>query len=423
MQPGAEHIAGLIAGYLKQELDETKQASLDAWVSASKENRQLFEQLTGEESLLQRMNDFNAIDSDAIWNKTMQRLQLRSARTKTPVIKMNKWRYMAAASVIVLLSAGAYLWFQVNKKGPAIPGMAVRFKNDVPPGGDKAILTLSNGAAIELNNTSNGTVFQQGNTKVSKEASQLVYNIVATPAATAPMVLSYNTVSTPKGGQFKIVLPDGSKVWLNASSSLCFPTVFSASERNVELVGEAYFEVAPLPLPLSPKGVHPPLGGRGVPFHVSVNGMKVEVLGTHFNVMAYANEEAVKTTLLEGAVKVISVPAPHSTQAIHDALLQPGQQSQLDKNGIIKVVDNAAAIGEAVAWKNGRFYFKNADINVIMRQVERWYDAEVVYENDIPDHFVADIPRDVPASKLLELLELTNHVHFKIEGKKITVMP
>jgi ferric-dicitrate binding protein FerR (iron transport regulator) len=414
MQPGAEHIAGLIAGYLKEELDEAGKASLNAWVSASGENQQLFEQLTGEDTLLQRMNDFSAVDSDRIWDKTMQRLQLRTARVKTPVIKMNRWRYMAAASIIVLLSTGAYLWFQSNKKAPAIPGIAVRFKNDVPPGGDKAILTLANGAAIELNNTSNGTVFQQGNTKVSKEASQLVYyNAAATRATTAPTVLSYNTVSTPKGGQFRVVLPDGSKVWLNASSSLCFPTVFSANERNVELAGEAYFEIAPLVAANS---------GSKVPFHVSVNGMKVEVMGTHFNVMAYANEESVKTTLLEGAVKVVSVPTPHSTQAIHDALLQPGQQSQLDKNGIIKVADNVV-IGEAVAWKNGRFYFKNADIKVIMRQVERWYDAEVVYENDIPDHFVADIPRDVPASKLLELLELTNHVHFKIEGKKITVMP
>jgi len=413
MQQDAERTAGLIAGYLKDGLDETNRKELEQWIDKSPENRSLFEELTNMESLSPALNCFHAVDSKVVWQKTLQRIRSERLSAKVHVMRSNRWWYMAAASIVVLISAGAYLWLRLpaSNKENMVPGTASRFKNDVAPGGDRAILTLSDGSTIVLQNTENGLVFRQGGTKVNKEGSQLVYTIPAGNSLKPGSPLAYNTVSTPKGGQFRVVLPDGSKVWLNAASSLSFPDAFAGDERNVELSGEAYFEVAPRKLRE---------GNGKVPFRVSVNGMKVEVTGTRFNVSAYNNEDVVKTTLLEGAVNVVAVPTPHSTLAVHDAALRPGQQSQLDKNGI-KII-NDADVNAAVAWKEGRFLFKDADIGSIMRQMERWYDAEVVYENNIPDHFVANIPRDVPASKLLELLEMTNRVHFKIEGKRITVM-
>jgi transmembrane sensor len=416
MQQDAERIAGLISGYLKSELDEAKLKELELWINHSPGNRLLFDKLTNASSLPAALDQFHAVDSEAVWKKMLQRIQIQphTIPAKVRVMHSNRWAYIAAASIIIMISTGAYLWFRSSssQKANAVPGIASRFKNDVAPGGDKAVLTLSDGSAIVLENTQNGTTFRQGGTKVNKEAFQLVYTTPVGVAAKEGMPLAYNTVSTPRGGQFRVVLPDGSKVWLNAASSLSFPVVFTGHERNVELSGEAYFEVAPVKLKE---------GNGKLPFRVSVNGMKVEVLGTRFNVTAYGNEEVVKTTLLEGAVNVVAIPTPHSTLTVHDAALKPGQQSQLDKNGI-KII-NDPDVNAAVAWKDGRFHFKDADIGSIMRQMERWYDAEVVYENniDMSDHFVADIPRNVPASKLLELLELTNKVHFKIEGRKITV--
>lgn len=414
MLQNAEHIVGLITRFLEQTLDEPGQKELNEWIERSADNRALFDQLTSGNYLSEGLERFYAVDTTSVWNKLLQRIELPGEPVRTPrVVQMKVWRYVAAAVVIISLSAGAYLWFHKTVPiGSHAAPIAKRFKNDVQPGGDRATLTLADGSAIALQDMNNGSFIQQGGTKVNKEISQLVYTSPGSPLVKPGTPLSYNTISTPKGGQFKVVLPDGSKVWLNAASSLSFPVLFADNERNVELSGEAYFEVAPL--------WHKEGNGK-IPFRVSVNGMKVEVLGTKFNIMAYSDEEAVKTTLVEGAVKVVSVPTPHSTLEVHDAALVPGQQSQLDRDGIIKVVKDIDING-AVAWKDGMFHFKDADITSIMRQVERWYDAEVVYENTIPDHFVGDIPRNMPASRLLELLEMTNRVHFKIEGKKITVM-
>jgi ferric-dicitrate binding protein FerR (iron transport regulator) len=209
----------------------------------------------------------------------------------------------------------------------------------------------------------------------------------------------YNTISTPRGGQYQVVLADGSKIWLNASSSLRFPTEFRDKIREVEVTGEAYCEIA---------------HNASKPFRLKVKEMQVTVLGTHFDVMAYDNESTIKTTLLEGSLRV--------SNATGASLIAPGQQAVLHKNGSFQLVPNAD-VEEAVAWKNGKFVFSSADIHTIMRQVERWYNVDISFEREADLHFTGQLSRYVNVSELLRKLELTNEVHFRIEKGRITVLP
>jgi ferric-dicitrate binding protein FerR (iron transport regulator) len=270
---------------------------------------------------------------------------------------------------------------------------------DIMPGGNKAILTLGDNTTINLDDAKNGVVGQQGNTQVvkSKEGRLDYYTVGAKASA-----ITYNLLTTPRGGQYQLALPDGSKVWLNAASSLRYPTAFAGKERVVELHGEAYFEIAPNP---------------SMPFKVAVSQQageapaEIEVLGTHFNVKAYADEPAVHTTLLEGSVRV--------RKGRNIVPLQPGQQASWNSARDVRVVP--ADVEEAVAWKNGLFKFNEATIEDVMRQLSRWYDVEVVYTNGIPgDLFRGEIYRNVNVSKVLKVLEASG-VQFKVEGKKILV--
>jgi ferric-dicitrate binding protein FerR (iron transport regulator) len=208
-----------------------------------------------------------------------------------------------------------------------------------------------------------------------------------------------NTMQTPRGGQYGVILPDGSKVWLNAASSLTYPTAFTGVDRSVQLKGEAYFEVA---------------DNKDKPFIVMVGNMQVNVLGTHFNVMAYEDENAIKTTLLEGAVKVTNGGAAH--------LLKPGQEGRLDRSSdAFKLLEVDA--NEAIAWKNGVFQFGGASIETVMREIVRWYDVDVEYQGRTNEHFRGAISRSVNASEVFKMLELTGAVHFTIDKKKIIVKP
>jgi ferric-dicitrate binding protein FerR (iron transport regulator) len=277
----------------------------------------------------------------------------------------------------------------------------VKPKGDVMPGGNKAILTLANGSQIVLDSAVNGILTHQGNIKVIKLTNgQLVYE---NAGARADEVL-YNTMSTPRGGQYSLILPDGSRVWLNAVSSIRFPTAFLGEERTVEITGEAYFEIAKDPLR---------------PFRVLVNSglkdrrLEVAVLGTHFNINAYKDEATIKTTVLEGSVKV-SHGSSHTT-------IEPGEQTQFD-NGILQIVHDAN-VTETVAWKDGRFEFKDTDLKTIMRQLMRWYDVDVQYNGNISErYFTADISRNKSLSGVLKMLELSD-IDFKLEGNKLTVTP
>jgi ferric-dicitrate binding protein FerR (iron transport regulator) len=313
----------------------------------------------------------------------------------------------AAASILLLLSVGAYLIF--NNLAPKQIAEAAKQQqireDDVAPGGNKAILTLANGTQIILDSAANGALTQQGNTKIIKlDNGQLAYdplNHSSTSLRTVEVL--YNTISTPKGGQYQIVLADGSKVWLNAASSLRFPTSFSGKERKVELTGEGYFEVAK---------------NAAMPFRVSVNGMQVEALGTHFNVNAYSDESSIKTTLLEGAVKMKNdMPANSGSSSI---LLAPGEQADFTKDHNFKINSNPN-LEEIIAWKDGNFEFNDTPITDIMRQISRWYDVEVDYKGEQPAHkLTGKISRNVNLSSLIDMLQYTG-VNMKIENKKIII--
>jgi ferric-dicitrate binding protein FerR (iron transport regulator) len=298
--------------------------------------------------------------------------------------------------VILLVASGVvYVWLEkkpennLAKTQKPLPG------NDVLPGGNKAVLTLADGSTIVLDNTAIGIVTQQGNTKVLKTNNgKLAYNT----DRGKPVEVLYNTVSTPRGGQYQIELPDGSQVWLNAASSLRFPTAFIGKDRRVEITGEAYFEVTK---------------NKSMPFIVSVEGSEIQVLGTHFNVMAYKEESNIKTTLLEGSIKFV-----HGNNS---SLIKPGQQTQLANSGQIKVLDDID-MDAVIAWKNGNFDFNGVDIETVMRQLSRWYNVEVEYNKKTDVLFYAEIPRNTKLSEVLHALEYTSKVKFDINGKKIVVM-
>ena len=344
---------------------------------------------------LENSKGINPEASHKLFTDIHDKIELDSKGKKHRVIRLR--RIAIAASVIGLLLISVFLLNdKIGKKETAKTGTdQQRFKNDVLPGSDKATLTLADGSTILLDEALNGTIAQQGNSKIIKLDGKLSYD----PTNKNSREIVYNTISTPKGGQYQLELPDGSQVWLNATSSIHFPTSFTGTARRIEITGEAYFEIAKNP---------------NMPFVVTVNNSEVQVLGTHFNINAYNDEDNVKTTLLEGSVRFVNDE--------HINILKPGQQAQLTKDGMTKVVSNVD-VDEVVAWKNGMFAFENAGIETIMRQLSRWYDVEIEYKGKTDDLFIAEMRRNIKLSDALKALELTGKVKFDIQEKKIIVMP
>ncbi|HEY4061973.1 MAG TPA: FecR domain-containing protein [Puia sp.] len=324
-----------------------------------------------------------------------------------PVFPVRRlFTFTRVAAAILLLVAGAFYW--QNRLTHSRRSIAVhnadtsRMARDIPPGTDGAILTLADGRRIVLDSVQNGELSTQGNTKIVKQGGRLAYMPQggAHGAISSNGEILYNTMNIPRGKQYQLILPDGTHVWLNAASSIRYPASFTGKERKVEITGEAYFEVA--------KNI-------ARPFRVKVGEAEVEVLGTHFNIMAYEEEATVRTTLLEGAVKVTRPGASH--------LLRPGQEAQLNRQDEQITVIDDAPLTEAVAWKNGLFFFNRASLATVMRQIARWYDVQIVYEGEIPQmEFGGKISRNSNVSEVLKILELSK-VHFRIDGKKIVVMP
>lgn len=321
---------------------------------------------------------------------------------KIPLFKRSWVKIAVAASVIFLLT-GYYLYLApISNKRVAESVKISSINKDIAPGGNKAVLTLADNSVIVLDNIKNGALTQQGNVTISKLADgQLAY--LSSNEKSSEVL--YNLITTPRGGQYQLILADGSKVWLNAASSIRFPTRFSGSERKVEITGEAYFEVTK---------------NAAIPFKVYIktsggeDGI-VEVLGTHFNINSYEDEVDIKTTLLEGSVKV--------STGKNSRILTPGQQADLKNNGMLYLIEDAN-INEVMAWKNGKFQFDEAtDITTIMKQIARWYDIEIEYKEKITSHIGGSISRDVHISKVLEMLEMTGTLKFQINGKKVIVQP
>jgi transmembrane sensor len=325
--------------------------------------------------------------------------------------RFSYWRRYVAAAVIVfaVLSAGVLI-YNNNRTASSLSNQhAIQpVKNDAVPGGNKALLTLADGTIVQLDDVGTGRIVEIAGMTIRKTSDgEVVYEVAPSGVNKEEAERSYNQISTPRGGQYKIILPDGTKVWLNAASSLKYPVQFDKNARHVELAGEGYFEVSKQHL----------ANGDHTPFFVSTATQTVEVLGTHFNINSYGDEEAVLTTLLEGAVKV-----SHSSQKGQtvETILKPGQQAALiAKSFNVKKIDTE----EAVAWKNGYFSFERADLSTVMRQLSRWYDVDVVYAGEVPSEtFTGKVYRNMSLSKVLDILSYTQ-VNFKMEGKKLIITP
>ncbi len=376
-----ERLEYLFTAYFEKRASEVEKQELAALVNddANKDQMmQLFntawERYEGDGEVI--------TDSQRILEKILEKKQV-------PVRRIN-WlkRIAVAASIIIALGVGSYFaFFNKSNRATIAKTQDERFKNDVGPGKYKAKLTLADGREIVLDSVMAGLLTTQGGTIVINKDGQLVYQ-----SGSGTNEVLYNTLSTAKGETYATTLADGSKVWLNSASSIKFPVAFTGNARKVEITGEAYFEVAK---------------NATKPFQVSVNGSIVEVLGTHFNINAYSDEAVVKTTLLEGSVK------------IKDVVLKPGEQAQVGTT--VKVVKDAN-LEEVMAWKNGFFSFESADVQTIMRSLARWYDLDVVYaSSSINEKIHLEANRSTSLKNVLKVLELTSGVRYEIEGKKVTV--
>lgn len=313
---------------------------------------------------------------------------------------------VAAAVFLILSLAGA--WYIMSNQGSkeTMTDESTLHAIDLPPGSDQGILTLTDGSQIVLGSVSTGMLARQGNTLIQK----IEDGLVAYTGEDASLEPGLNTLTVPSGGKYSLVLPDGSRVWLNAESSITFPTAFSGRKRSVKISGEVYFDVAKDP---------------ARPFIVQVgNNRQIRVLGTQFNVNAYSDEEEITTTLLEGSVEIL--PGGNAGLAVR---LKPGEQAAFSETGQISV-RHGVNTDEIVAWKNGMFQFEKADIQSVMRQISRWYNVEVVYEGPLPDrNFSGKIDRQSNASEALDILKFTG-LNFRIDALpdetrkgRITVLP
>lgn len=316
-----------------------------------------------------------------------------------PVKRMNRtWRW-AAAVLVMILAGGAFLFFSHKEKKDLASATQESWKTNILPARQQVILTLPDGTRKILDTLANGAMALQGMQVIKKDGS-IIYT------GNQPDQLVYNTITTEKGRTFQLQLADGTRVWLDAMSSIRFPAAFSGKDRVVEVKGQAYFEVA----------AAKDADGHKMPFKVLSDHQQVEVLGTHFNVNAY-DRQAIQTTLLEGKVRVVMKTMASPEGAL---VLNPGEQSSIAVSGGLKL-NTEVDLEEVMAWKNGRFMFNGNTVQQIMQQLARWYNIEVVYKDEISETFVAEMDRDLPLSRSLELLEMTKQVKFVVEGKKVIV--
>lgn len=328
---------------------------------------------------------------------------LRHGQQRKRVIKMAAWKWVAAASIILILGIGSY--FFLNRKTPInAPEPTVAKTKDVEaPKTTKAVITLADGRTVSLDSIQSGTLATQEHITVEKTADGKIFY---QPTNGIAQKLVYNTLTNPRGSKvIDMQFTDGSHVWLNAGSSVRFPVAFIGNERRVEITGEAYFEVA---------------HDAAHPFIVSKGETSVTVLGTHFNVNAYDDEESLKVTLLEGSVRV---SANSQQPTANSLIIKPGQQAVYIANSQQLTANSAVDLDEVMAWKNGYFSFANADLKTMMRQAARWYDVDVTYEGNIPAiQFSGEIGRTLTLKQFLSILEQTR-IHYRLEQNKLVITP
>lgn len=375
-------IANLISKYLRGELTEEESIVFHQWVHEKEENSQLLEFFLNPEKVQEDMTYVTNIDVEAAWRRVKQK-QKRKARSYS--------RYAGYAAAFVLLAISGWLFFSSIKKTTPKPSLAKQAVDEILPGGSKAQLVLSDGRRVELANTT-GTIEETNGTTIVDKNGELNYNSRnSVRSAKEPLK---NKLVVPKAGTYRLVLADGTKVWVNASSELIFPVQFGKAERTVLLKGEAYFEVAK---------------DASKPFIVEIGDNRVEVLGTHFNVNSYDGE--LLTTLLEGSVKVANDR--------FERLLVPGQQASVNHQ---QITIEEANILKAVAWKNGEFYFKKDGMADILKEIARWYDLEVDIDGfSASKRYSGSISRNSKLSEVLEMLRFVSGVNVTMEGRTIRV--
>ncbi len=405
MSYNEQYIAQLIFKYFRGELDASGRIELQRWLDASPLNRDFFYSLEKENTILsileENERDKKANIQQVIFQKILSKIEEDmpvssiSVAPKRGLIIQRWWKY--AAVILLVVSAGTVLW--LNNRKPAAEQVVLAsdksVKDDVLPGSNRAMLTLSDGRTVYLDPES-GQMIEENGTAISNNNGELSYS--------QSDVAVTNKMSTPKGGQYKIVLSDGTRVWLNSASSITYPTLFNASKREVSVTGEVYFEVAE---------------NKKLPFIVKIpGGSQIEVLGTHFNVNVYEDELDQATTLVEGSIRM--------SYKNEKVLITPGQQAVMKNNSDGSQQSfqlQQANIEQVLAWRSNFFVFNKADLSSVMRQLSRWYDLDIVYEGKISQRsFQGKIPRDIPLSKVLNALEKLE-INFEIKDKTLIVSP
>lgn len=380
-------IAELISKWLQNELTVPEQDELEEWKTKSEKNKQLFDELTDEKNIEKAMQWFRELDT----KRALQKVKAKIGIKEKKIFPLRS--FLLAASMIGIIAITALVFFRLNKDNFSSELSKAVKASDVAPGGNKATLQFADGTIISLNGKENGLLRNEKGTEVFKSAEgELAYH----STDSVNTVTEFNVLSTPAGGQYAVQLPDGTKAWLNASSSLKYPVSFSSNERRVEASGEVYFEVK------KEKAV----------FVVESGDRSIKVLGTHFNVSAYPDENFT-TVLLEGSIRIRS--------GNDSATLKPGQQAMVNRKINVSAPEHP---DDAIAWKNGFFQFTRTGIRDIMKQLARWYDIEVVYEAAFSNaSFTATVSRNENVSIILKRLEKAGGIHFTIEGKLVTVKP
>jgi transmembrane sensor len=406
-----DRIKYLLLRFLREEATPAEQAELDAWAAQAPANRALMEELQDPAQVSEALANLDSLHRTEAWERVSGHAD---AHRPAAVVAMETDRSLrrrrivrwssAAAAVLIIAGVGIVLPWARRNHGPATVVTTV-VAHDALPGGNRAILTLSGGKTIVLDSAANGLLAEQGSTNVQKLKNGEISYVPA--AAKGAEAVTYNTLTTPRGGQYQLTLPDGTRVWLNAQSSITYPTAFNGSDRKVSITGEAYFEIA--------KNAHQP-------FSVEEKGMMIAVLGTSFNVNGYDDEEYSTTTLVEGKVEV--------NYGRVSAILEPDMQSRVFRgpnpgNQLPAIKVGAANVAQALAWKNGLFAFSDADLPTVMRQLSRWYNVDVKYEGEIPKdkyQFNGKIGKTLTLDQVLKILTKTQ-VHYSIDGNELTIRP
>lgn len=397
-------VAKLFFKSLLLDLSEKEKIKLKAWKNSSQSNRALSNRIEDGKTLANDLLEIESLDVKAatqrIFSQTGMHYTVGASKKSPDVFSYRTFWKVAAACLILGFSAAVWLYLERSKSLSNPLDKSLNAK--IVPGVNKAILTLSDGSQVLLDSSTSGLIGTEGNTQVFMlNGKNLSYTATLNGAAAKPV---YNTLTTPRGGQYQLTLPDGTAVWLNSASSITFPTSFDGADRVVKITGETYFEV---------KSIKDQTNIGKKPFIVEVGTERITVLGTHFNINAYGDDYPVKTTLVEGSVKVSNDKG--------FVVIQPGEQTIFQySNTAYKVIK--PNLEEVLAWKNGKFIFSEASARSIMLQLSRWYDVDIVFESDLNGiNFSGGLSRKDQIEKLIELLALDGRIKLSLKGRKLYV--